>query len=114
MVHVLRNRNEILYFRHFSSLRAVSHISKQQENKLLAVILEIHKRISNMLSPLLCNAILGPKCLHTCNIFIFCLWSGEGPLGRIRVEGIHETTEQSLGLGRATSYGSFNGMGLSS
>lgn len=90
MVRVLRNRKEILYFVHFSSSRAVFPYLWTKESRLLTVILETHKRISNMLSTWLCNAVLGLKCLHTCNLFIFShqssgsSWGGRGRKGSVR------------------------------
>lgn len=65
MVHVLRNSNDIFYFGHLCSSRAISLISEQQEGMVPTVVLEKCTRISNMLS-----AFLGVKCLHTCNHFI--------------------------------------------
>jgi len=78
--------------------RQFSLISEQQESVLLTVILEMYKRISNMLSASLYNAILGLKCLHTCNHFIFCLRSrGSAGEGKGERDLWHHRTVWDLG-----------------
>ena len=91
-----------------------SLISEQQESMFVTVILEMYKRISNMLSAIALQCSpwteMSP---HLQSFYLLSLEQG-GQLGRAREKGVCETTELRLGLGGAAGYCSVNGFGLSS